>query len=89
MWLRRLVKKAPTGGSGAQSRPAPPASGEVTAEMFNKRDKDDQMKATVTLLQVRPRDPPHPTPIGARDQAQLTLQRFKKTKDDPTEPTEC
>tara|TARA_B100000482_G_scaffold47105_1_gene31154 strand:- start:520 stop:693 length:174 start_codon:yes stop_codon:yes gene_type:complete len=57
--------------------------------MFNKRDKDDQMKATVTLLQVRPRDPPHATPIGARDQAQLTLQRFKKTKDDPTEPTEC
>jgi len=34
--------------------------GEVTAEMFSKRDKDDQMKATVTLLQVRRRDPPNP-----------------------------
>ena len=65
--------------SVTQSRPAPPALGEVTAEMFSKRDKDDQMKATVTLLQVRRRDPPNPLrsrPVP--DQAQLTPQRFKK-----------
>ena len=60
----------------------PPALGEVTAEMFSKRDKDDQMKATVTLLQVRRRDPPNPLrsrPVP--DQAQLTPQRFKKYND--------
>jgi hypothetical protein len=76
-WLRDLRR------SVTQSRPAPPALGEVTAEMFSKRDKDDQMKATVTLLQVRRRDPPNPLrsrPVP--DQAQLTPQRFKKKYND-------